>query len=177
MVFVAEIWRPVIGYEGLYEVSNLGRVKSIPRNGTPGGILTPNYKNQKHYAHVALTKNAKPKTTSVHRIVAQAFIPNPDNKPQVNHIDGDKKNNCADNLEWATQSENMRHAFKFGLKDTMKAVEANKRKVASYRDDKLVKMYDSVRDAEKDTGVCNQNIIKVCQKRRKNAGGLEWRYI
>ena len=140
-----------------------------------GGVLKPNFKNQKHYAHVLLTKNARSKTTSVHRIVAMAFIPNPDNKPQVNHIDGDKKNNTVENLEWTTQSENMRHAFRLGLNDISKLLNANKRKVIRIDGDNT-KLYDSVREAQDDTGVHNQNIIKVCQGKRRTAGGYQWRY-
>lgn len=105
-----EIWKSVNGFEGLYMVSNLGRIKSLPRNGTRknGSILKPAIRG--NYLFVRLTGNRLDKKCSVHRLVAEAFIPNPSNKPLVNHKDGNKLNNNANNLEWCTQSENMIHA-------------------------------------------------------------------
>jgi len=107
-----EEWRDVLGYEGLYKVSNLGRVKSFfkgiekfrkPVLARPG------------YFSVVLYKNNIPQSARIHVLVAQAFIPNPENKAYVNHIDGNKLNNRADNLEWVTPSENLRHAYDTGL--------------------------------------------------------------
>lgn len=172
-----EIWRPVKGYEGLYEVSNLGRLKSLPRKGTKGGIISATYSNSKHYAHVPLTKDSRHKTVSLHRLVAEAFVENPSGKPQVNHKDGNKRNNSANNLEWTTGSENIRHAFRMGLKDTKAANEARSRKVMQIADGKIVMKFQSIHDAEKFTGVANQNIIKVCQGKRRTAGGFKWSYI
>lgn len=118
-----EIWKPVSGYEGFYEVSNLGRIKSLRRDvaipnsklGTVGyrtypERIKPCVENRRGYYQVTLSKETKHRTLSVHRLVALAFIPNPDNKPYVNHIDGNKKNNCVSNLEWCTASENNWHA-------------------------------------------------------------------
>ena len=118
-----EIWKDIKGYEGLYQVSNLGRVKSLERkvlrsDGTSLAIserILKLGKNARGYLSVQLCANGIVKCFRVYRLVAQAFIPNPDNKPQVNHIDGNKQNNRADNLEWATRSENMQHAYKTGL--------------------------------------------------------------
>lgn len=177
MASKAKAWRPVAGYEGLYEVSNTGEIRSIARKGTRGGILTQSASNQKHYAHVLLTKGCKHKTASVHRIVAQAWLLNPEHKEQVNHIDGNKLNNRIENLEWATASENMRHAIRTGLKDMSVAIDAKKRKVAAKAGGEIMAIYDSVRDAETATGASNQNIIKVCQGKRKHAGGFEWCYV
>ena len=117
-----EIWKDVQGYEGQYQVSNLGRVKSIKRKLNNGRTVNEKMlnssskkKTQDGYLMVALAG----KTFRVNRLVAAAFIPNPDNKPVVNHIDGDKENNKADNLEWTTISENMLHAYRCGLKTAM----------------------------------------------------------
>lgn len=117
-----EIWKDVQGYEGQYQVSNLGRVKSIKRKLANGRTVTEKIlnssskkKTQDGYLMVALAG----KTFRVNRLVATAFIPNPDNKTVVNHIDGNKENNKADNLEWATISENMLHAYRCGLKKAM----------------------------------------------------------
>ena len=104
-----EIWRPVVGYEGLYEVSNTGRVRSLDRYVRrnyfkKGRILKLN--DRRGYLFVELCLNNKTKNFSVHRLVAQAFIPNPDNLPQVNHIDEDKLNNRVENLEWCDSKYN-----------------------------------------------------------------------
>ena len=109
-----EEWKPIKGYEGLYEVSNTGKIKSFQRGKIR--ILYPR-KTPRGYLHVILSKNKVNKDLRVHRLVASAFIPNPLNKPEVNHIDGNKDNNNVDNLEWATRGENMNHAVKMGLCD------------------------------------------------------------
>lgn len=103
-----EEWKNVKGYEGLYKISNLGRVKN-KYNKILNGHVT------KGYVRIALSKNRKVKTTSIHRLVAEHFIDNSTNKPYVNHIDGDKQNNNVNNLEWCTQLENVHHAIKNGL--------------------------------------------------------------
>ena len=101
-----EIWKDVKGYEGMYCVSNFGRVKSFKRK--KAMILKPFY-NMDGYLNVELRDSKSRKTISVHRLVAIAFVPNPLNKPQVNHIDEVKTNNNISNLEWVTQKENMNH--------------------------------------------------------------------
>ena len=107
-----EIWKDIKEYEGLYQVSNLGRIKSLPRNGTVQvvKILNP-CKDTYGYLRIKLSKNNKAKKYQVHRLVAQAFIPNPENKPQVNHLDGNKLNNYYKNLEWCTNGENQIHSY------------------------------------------------------------------
>jgi transposase len=121
---IDEAWKPIKGYEGLYEVSNLGRVKSFV--GYNGHQYIEREKILKttirHYEHgycncvVNLTKNKKKKTFRVHRLVAEAFIPNIQNKPCINHLDGNPLNNGVDNLEWCTQRENIIHAVETGLR-------------------------------------------------------------
>lgn len=104
-----EIWKDVVGYEDLYQVSNLGRVKRIGKGrGTKCSILK--HKTNTVYDRVTLYQNNQPADKCIHRLVAETFIPNPENKPQVNHIDGNKRNNRLDNLEWVTSRENVRHS-------------------------------------------------------------------
>lgn len=108
------LWRPVKGYEGLYEISNTGEVKSIYYNKKPK-ILKKSMTTTGYYK-VGLWKNKRKKSLRVHKLVAKAFIPNPENKPNINHIDGNPLNNHRGNLEWCTQQENVIHAIKIGLK-------------------------------------------------------------
>lgn len=109
-----EKWKPIEGFNGIYEVSNLGRIKS-------NALEKPHIKKlsckRLGYPYTMLYLNGKATWVNVHRVVAKTFIPNPENKPCVNHIDGNKANNKVSNLEWCTRSENTRHAFKTGLMD------------------------------------------------------------
>lgn len=102
-----ELWKDVEGYEGKYQVSNWGRVRNAKRN-----IIIKPYLNHKGYEKVSLSRGTKGNTNKhrVHRLVAQAFIPNPNNLPQVNHKDGNKRNNSVSNLEWCTNAQNAHHA-------------------------------------------------------------------
>ena len=112
-----EVWKDIEGYEGMYQVSNLGNVKSLSRKNTKGQILSEKLLAfgvvANDYLQVQLWKNKHPKMKLVHRLVAEAFIANPSNLPEVNHIDGDKSNNTVVNLEWTTRS-----AKQFGVSDT-----------------------------------------------------------
>lgn len=105
-----ELWKSIDEYDGLYEVSNFGRIRSLKRATTKGIVLRQKAYHG-GYMCVCLCKDNKRSTKSVHRLVALAFVPNPYGKPEVNHIDGIRYNNRADNLEWVTRSENERHAF------------------------------------------------------------------
>lgn len=115
-----EVWKPVVGYEGLYEVSNKGRVKSLVRAIYDINTKTViNYKREKYltgrangrgYPIVRLVKNGVEKNMYIHRLVGIAFIPNPKNLPVINHLDSDPTNNCVENLEWCTQKHNMEYA-------------------------------------------------------------------
>ena len=108
-----EQWKPIEGTDGKYEVSNLGHVRT---NGKRPGLLTlTKQKSGYRYAMIQLS-NGKQKNCRVHRLVAEHFLPNPDNMKEVNHKDGNKDNNRADNLEWCTRSHNVKHSFDTGLK-------------------------------------------------------------
>lgn len=106
-----ELWKSIEGYEGLYEVSNFGNVKSITRN----KVMKPG-SHKFGYRYVILYKEGSNKSVLVHRLVADAFIPKISGEEDVNHIDGNKSNNCVENLEWVSKSENMKHAYQSGLR-------------------------------------------------------------
>ena len=114
-----ETWKDIKGYEGRYQVSNMGRVKTINRHKSDGRIQKEKIRiseiDHRGYEFVLLYNENGYKRYSVHVLVANAFIPNPNNKPQINHIDGNKINNIANNLEWVTASENQMHAIRNGL--------------------------------------------------------------
>lgn len=117
---LGETRKYISGYEGLYSVTTDGRVYSHPRMRISGHKINGKYLTQspdeRGYLRVNLFKDGSYKTVKIHRLVAEAFIPNPDRKPEVNHLDGDKSNNRVENLEWSTGLENLRHAFQIGLK-------------------------------------------------------------
>ena len=182
-----EVFRDVLGYEGLYQVSNYGRVKSLERKNifycglrkeylerpTKEKILNYN-KSNRGYLQVCLTKDGKSKTYTVHRLVAKAFLPNLKNKKQVNHIDGNKENNNIDNLEWATSSENNKHAFITGLNKPH-----NMRKINQYDlQGNFIKQWNSIIDflKENNLNLKNSNITTCCKGKRKNAYGFIWKY-
>jgi hypothetical protein len=107
-----EIWKPVNGYEGLYEVSNFGKVKCLNRS------IIKRHSIMGRYPALKLSKNGKKTHFLIHRLVALHFMPNPQNKPQINHINGDRNDFRIENLEWSTQHENMQHAYRTGLYST-----------------------------------------------------------
>lgn len=182
-----EVFKDVFNYEGLYQISNYGRVKSLERKSIFYCGLRKEYlkrrvkekflsfnKSNNGYIQVCLTKNGKCKTFILHRLVAQAFIPNPENKPQINHIDGNKENNCVDNLEWCDASENMQHASKTGL------LKSNvKRSVNQYDlNGNFITTWDSITDFLKAKGlnIKSSNITSCCRGNKKSAYGYKWKY-
>ena len=161
-----EEWRDVKGFEGFYKVSNLGRVYSCYANCILKSVI-----RGKGYEGVSLymgwiNGKKKYKQAYVHRLVAEAFIENPDNLPEVNHKDGNKMNNCVDNLEWVTGLQNKHHAINTGLTDQKKKTR---------RSDRVI--FDSVAEAALATGGDISNISKVCRGIWKTAYGYGWEYV
>lgn len=160
-----EKFKDIKGYEGLYQISNLGRVKSLRKEQLlqkSGGIRVRDEKilsQQKHYKGyltLKLSKENKQKRYKVHRLVAIAFIPNNENKLQVNHIDGVKSNNKAENLEWCTNLENQKHAAKTGLKKK----KLKREDIIKIRKDKRLQ-----KEIAKDYGVVFQTISDIKNKK------------
>ena len=123
-----EIWRDVVGYEGLYQVSNYGRLKSF--YGKKGKILAGKFDAQ-GYSHCALAKNKVAKMELLHRIIAQTFLPNPENNSVVHHKDHDKMNSCVWNLQWTTHSQNILYAFQSGIMKNPSGVDSHNSKLTA----------------------------------------------
>lgn len=164
-----EIWKPIEGYEDRYAVSNMGQVMNIKSR----RILK--LKTERNgYVRAHLSKNNKPKSVSVHRLVALAFVPNPNGYPTVNHIDEDKQNNSASNLEWTTMS--YQNTYGVGAVNRNRAKE---RAVYQYTmDGEFIARFDSVKKAAVALGLNPSNIHSVCKgiKRYKSTGGFKFKY-
>lgn len=174
-----EEWRDIKGYEGLYEVSNMGRVKSLNYGRTgKSKILRPN-ETRLGYLRICLCKYGKHKIYWVHRLVLMTFNPNPDMKSlEVNHIDEDKTNNRLENLEWVTRKENINH----GTRNDRVAEKMTNGKnsipvVQLSLEGKFIKAYKSAMDAEREGSFHNSNIIACCKGRYKTHGGFRWCYL
>ena len=197
-----EIWKDIKGYEGIYQVSNLGRVKSLDRidsNNHPlkGVILKP-YISNSGYLLVGLYKQQKRDRKLLHRLVAEAFIPNPDNKPEIDHINTIKIDNtvCLNedgsinyektNLRWTTRKENINNP----LTKTKMQINARKPSKGKYgkkhhrskpiiqydKEGNFIKEWDCANDVERVLGISNKHIGSVCLGKRKSCGGYIWKY-
>lgn len=190
---------------GLYEVSNLGRVKSLERKvkaknryGIVERTITEKILkytvNHKGYYLVKISNQVN-KSFAVHRLVAEAFIDNVENKPQVNHINGDKKDNRACNLEWCTNGENQKHAINTGLinidkrierlnearrrlkRKPIEAIEKIKKRCLQYdKQMNLIKEWESISEASRKLKIGNSNITECCKGKRKTAGNYIWKF-
>lgn len=177
-----EIWKDIPNYEGLYQVSNKGNVLSLNAYGHKIKRPLKQYINSFGYPVVVLNHNKIPKYVAVHILVAKAFIPNPNNKPQVNHIDGNKTNNTVDNLEWVTSKENIQHAIRTGLsnpkgyKDQFGKDHVASKPVLQYdMCGNFIKKWDCQSDAARYYH-CNPSMISSCIAGRwRSCKGFIWK--
>ena len=162
------MWKKIY-YDNLetnYSVNEIGYV----RNDITNYILKPAI--QQGYAHVTIYINKKGKRVKIHRLVATAFIPNPENKPYVNHIDGIRSNNTVENLEWVTASENTQHAVNTGL-----FLSTREKSVTQFDlDGNKIAVYPSTMEAGRATNSLPEKIVLCCQRQRKTHNGYQWRY-
>lgn len=182
-----EIWKDIKEYEGLYQVSSKGRVKSLERdiiykNGVKRHKKEKILKaqlNQFGYLRVDLYNKGKRNHLRIHRLVAEAFIPNPENKPEVNHKDEIKTNNCVENLEWMTRKENNNYGtHNERVTKALRNHVAFSKTVAQYtKDGELIKVWQSISEAGRQLGLGTSDISAVAQSKRKTCGGFVWKYV
>ncbi len=162
-----EQWADVNGYEGTYKVSDRARVKRV--DGKSEHLLGCHTNAKNGYVYVALSKNGKRKSVRLHRLVAEAFIPNPNKKPQVNHIDGNKANNVCSNLEWTTASENQLHRYNVLKKS------GGGRPPVKVRCVETGEEYGTIAEVTRATGI--GHIAAVLRGERNFAGGYRWQKL
>lgn len=170
-----EIFKDIEGYEGLYQISNLGNVKSLNYGRTGKEKILKPVKNKYGYLCVGLHKQEKLKTFNIHRLVAKVFIENPNNLPQVNHKDEDKTNNAVENLEFCTREYNLAYGT-----HNQRSAES---RINHPKQSKQVlcvetgKIYPSTRDVARQLGFSQGNISQCCNGKLKQAYGYTWKYV
>lgn len=196
-----EIWKPILGFEGMYEISNLGHVKSLARmvpTGNKGGFrkiegrILPQRINRSGYYTVNLNKHSITKCKFVHRLIAEAFIPNPENKPFIDHINTVRTDNRIENIKWATAKENSNNELtKKRVNISTHTKEVTRKKLDTLKkngrynaphgvdqytlDGKYIASYESYKEAHRKTGVRTSSISEYCRGLRLKAGNYVWR--
>jgi hypothetical protein len=170
-----EIFKDIQGFEGLYQVSNLGNVKSLNYNHTGKEKILKPAKNNKGYLMVNLYKEGKQKTCKIHRLVAQSFIENPQNLPQVNHKNEIKTDNASSNLEWCTNEYNNNYGTR-----NQRVAESNTNNPNKSKPVLCVetgKIYSSTNEVQRELGFSQGNISSACRGKYKQAYGYTWKYV
>lgn len=173
-----EIWKDIPGWEGLYQVSNTGKVKSLNYHNTSEENYIKPEKIRRGYLRVGLSKNNKKIRYLVHRLVAEAFIPNPNNYPQVNHKDENPVNNSVDNLEWCDAKYNANYGKRAKrISQTMIDTLPSRKPVIMYDiNDKPIRTFQSVSEASRFIGAPVGNISACCNSKRHTCLGYKWKF-
>lgn len=191
-----EIWKDVVGYEGLYQVSNLGRIVGCERKISNNHILPRKLKSLKrkktgYYGTSIVNSKGESKNVLVHRLVAMAFIPNPHKYPQVDHIDGNKANNNVENLRWCTAKENVNFPLSLANRSrslkiaqnnpqtiSKKIKSSHKKKVNQFSlSGEFIKTYESLRDIQRTLGFNITNVTACAHGRKRSAYGYIWKFV
>lgn len=169
-----EIWKDIEGYEGMYQISNLGRVKSLKMKKEHNEYLLKPFKSKNGYLRVSLSKSNKFKQPLIHRLVAIHFLDNPNNYPEVNHKDENKLNNCVDNLEWCDRKYNVL----YGTAKQRESKTKHKYYIGQYDlNQNLIMKWNSLKEIEINTNYKKNNIQQNCLGNTKTAYGYKWKYI
>ena len=174
-----EHWKAISGYEGLYEVSDMGRVKSLNYNHTGTEKILKPQNNTHGYLLVDIYKDGQKKASLVHRLVAAAFIPNPNNLDTVNHKDEVKTNNTVTNLEWMSQKDNINYGTRNKRVSEARLNHQSFSKRVQMFDKstgELLATFPSTHEAERVTGIAQSHICACCNGKRKSSGGYVWKY-
>lgn len=179
-----EVWKDIEGYEGVYQISNFGKIKSLERSlrRSNGVIQTRNERllrqseNMFGYLMVTLHLENSKKTIAVHRLVAKAFVTQKKGCIEVNHIDGNKQNNMADNLEWCTRKQNVDHSFDKGLRRTKGTPYHYRGVIQKDKNGDIIHVYKTIISASRATKVCTASIISAAKGVTRSAGGYLWEY-
>ena len=172
-----EIWKDISGYNGKYQVSNLGRVKSYAQDPNNGKVKIGNRTAKGYLTFLLYDENGDKKWCPVHRLVASAFIDNPHHLPQVNHKDENKENNRADNLEWCTNEYNAAYGTKPDrMSKANRCHKSTSLKICSVDPSGKVECYASIGEAERQTGISHSNIIRNLKGRTHRCGNRKWFY-
>lgn len=183
---MVEIWK-TIKENPNYMVSNLGRIKSLDHYVSNGkgtrmvkGKVFTGAINRYGYINIHIVVNGKEKNIRLNRLIAQTFIPNPHHKEQVNHLNGNKSDNRVENLEWATRSENGKHAYKMGLldkKSMIKNWDSFKKPIAKVRNGQIIEKYQSMTEARIKNNMSISSLCNYAKNNKKDRDGNEWRYL
>ena len=171
---MTEIWRDIKGYEGIYQTSNTGWVKSFHAKDPKGRILRMGVSGA--YPMVVLYKNGIAEGKTVHRLVAEAFIENPEGKAETNHKNADPFDNRVENLEWCTRAENMQHAVNSHLLNRGPWSCVPKPILRVNAKGQSLEYFPSMAEAERQTGISSRRICDVCRRKRRTAGNSFWKY-
>lgn len=171
-----EIWEDIVDYEGYYQISNLGRIKSLKRKYRKKEIFIKTSKNKDGYIYVILSKNNISKCFLVHRLVAQTFIPNPNNFPEINHKDENKYNNYVDNLEWCDRKYNINYNNLSKRINRINRKDLSKQVYQYDLNNNFIKKWESTMEIQRQLKYCNSAISECCNGKRRNAYGYIWKY-
>ncbi len=187
LISIQTKWKDIVGYENEYQINQFGEIRTLKNSPKlkKYDVLKPQISKRNGYVYQMLYKNGKEKLLRVHRLVAMAFLPNPNNLPQVNHKDGNKQNNSVDNLEWCEQSDNMKHAYKNGLQtpseNQRKAIintnKLKQKKVCQIKDGEVINTFSGISEASRQTKISISCISRCCNLKRKSTNGYEWRFL
>lgn len=176
-----ELWKDIKEYEGLYQVSNLGNIKSLDKKDSLGrkvkGKKMKPIKRKDGYLDITLHKNGKGKHFLLHRLIAEAFIENKNNSNEINHIDENKTNNKVENLEWCNRSYNINYGLANKNRRITLLNKRGKRIIQYDKNGNIIKIYPSLMQVVRELNLGKSHLSQACNGKRKTCGGYHWKYV